>query len=74
MCGLHLEEIDNRERYALKLGSYNPLVVGYDKTKPRPGIDLRYSAHIKILELFANELKDFERFQAWRSQEINSLN
>ncbi len=74
MSGLRLKENDSRERYALQLGSYNPIVIGYDKSKPRHGIDIRYSAHVKMLELFAQQMKDMERFQTWIKQELTSRN
>jgi hypothetical protein len=60
-----VEEISN-DRYCLKLGTKNPLEIGYDKNRKLiPEDKMKYSALIKMLEIISNMMQSESEFIDW---------
>lgn len=62
LTGLEPEENSSPEKYNLKLGKVDPIVVGFFEAKRKsiPLWDLRYSALIAILKTICKMMEDNE--------------
>jgi hypothetical protein len=66
MTGLSCIEVNTSDRYSLKLGTKNPLEVGYDKhRKLLKGDVMRKSALITIIKTLGEMMRDEMQFISW---------
>lgn len=57
------------DRYCLKLGTKNPLEIGYDKNRKLLSEEtMRYSSLIRMLEEVCRMMKDEAEFIVWREE------
>lgn len=67
LTGLEPIEDYNSEKYHLRLGGVDPIIIGYseDKRKLYTFLDLRYSALIAMLKTLCEMMGDDKTFEIW---------
>jgi len=66
ITGIKPTETITEEKYVLKLGSIDPLVIGYDKKrKLLTEENMSRCAHIKMLEELSQMMKEEAEFLIW---------
>jgi len=74
LTGLTPEEDSSPEKYHLRLGKKNPIIIGYDegKRKSYPLKDLRYSALVEMLKTLCGLMETEKEFANWLNNEGDS--
>lgn len=74
LTGLEPTEDSSPEKYHLRLGKINPIIVGYSEAKRKLYMlgDLKYSALVEMLKAICEMMGNEKEFKIWLNNEGGS--
>lgn len=65
ITGLTLVEISTAENFSVRIGTKDPVEVGFIKAKHPQVIEFRYSCYLKLLAIITDMLRNGRAFNHW---------